>query len=406
MNTQEVLITGLGAVSGYGWGVGALEPVFNGCTAVSERLVGTLPGSPTIACACTDQELPLGMFSRQIEDADRVVKMAVFAAHEAMAMAGIEAGDIGLVSWGTGFGGADTLDKAYTHLLFDRAQLATKVSPMTIPKAMAHASAAGIASCFGLTCPTLTYSTACSSSAVAIAQAAFAIECGRCDVAIVGGAEALVVPGVVKAWDSLAALAKSDSQTGVIGPFDADRSGLYLGEGAGCLVLESASHAHRRSAKVIGRLCGYGHVTDHQCVTKPDPNFQVQSMREALMMARLNAGEVAYVNAHGTGTQAGDRAEIQALNEVFADTATLVSSTKGLTGHLMGASGAIEAVIVLLGLARKQLPPNQPLRTIDSSVNFKILSQPRAVLEQGYAMSNSFAFGGSNVSLIFQSSAL
>ena len=123
-------------------------------------------------------------------------------------------------------------------------------------------------------------------------------------------------------------------------------------------------------------------------------------------MARLNAGEMAYVNAHGTGTQAGDRAEIQALNEVFADTATLVSSTKGLTGHLMGASGAIEAVIVLLSLTRKQLPPNQPLRTIDSSVNFKILSQPRAVLEQGYAMSNSFAFGGSNVSLIFQSSAL
>jgi 3-oxoacyl-(acyl-carrier-protein) synthase len=406
MTSHEVCITGLGAVSGYGWGIGALEPVFNGRTAVRERSVGTKPGSPTIVCACTDQELPLGMFSRHIEDADRVVKMSVFAAHEAMAMAGIKAEDVGLVSWGTGFGGADTLDKAYTHLLFDRAQLATKVPPMTIPKAMAHASASGIAACFGLTCPTLTYSTACSSSAVAIAQAALAIEYGRCDVAIVGGAEALVVPGVVKAWDSLSALAKSDSPIGIVGPFDANRSGLYLGEGAGCLVLESAGHAYRRSAKVLGRLCGHGHVTDHQCVTKPDPHFQVQSMREALKMARINADEVAYVNAHGTGTQAGDRAEIQALNEVFADTATLVSSTKGLTGHLMGASGAIESVIVLLSLDRKQLPPNQPLRMVDSSVNFKLLSQPSAVLAQSYAMSNSFAFGGSNVSLIFQSGAL
>jgi 3-oxoacyl-[acyl-carrier-protein] synthase II len=129
-------------------------------------------------------------------------------------------------------------------------------------------------------------------------------------------------------------------------------------------------------------------------------------MREALKMARINADEVAYVNAHGTGTQAGDRAEIQALNEVFADTATLVSSTKGLTGHLMGASGAIESVILLLSLVRKQLPPNQPLRMVDSSVNFKLLSQPSAVLAQSYAMSNSFAFGGSNVSLIFQSGAL
>lgn len=317
-------------------------------------------------------------------------------------MASVNAADIGMVGWGTGFGGARTLDESYTHLLFNRSELAHKVSPLTVPRAMAHAPAAAIAAQLELSCPSITYSTACSSAALAITQGANAIRSNQCEVALVGGAESLIVPGVVKAWESMSVLTPLADGTAFEGPFDALRNGLCLGDAAACLVLESESHAIKRGAQILARLEGYGINTDHKCLTSPYPKPQVQCMLQALMMAGYSSKEITYVNAHGTGTQAGDRTEIDSLNTIFEDTLAWISSTKGLTGHTMGASGALESVVLMLCLQHGKIPPNRPIEKVDPCVKFKLAISQETISKNSIVMSNSFAFGGSNVSLIFK----
>lgn len=351
-----------------------------------------------------EQAMPQGMFGRRVEDADRVTQMSVFAAHEAMQMAGVESSKVGMLTWGTGYGGAATLDDSYQRLFLGRNDLSGRVSPLTVPKAMASASAAGIASFFRLSCPVMTYSNACASSAVAIGEAMVAIAQGRCDVAIVGGAEALIVPGVVKAWEALGALAKTASPTPPViwhGPFDQLRNGLILGEGAACLVLESKSHALARGAEVLAQCIGYAQVNDPDCITHPNVEPQLRTMQAALACAGVSPDQVSYVNAHATGTRVGDASEIEALNALFQQKPTVVSSTKGATGHLMGAAGAMEAILSINALRSKRCPPNAQLHQADSQIHFNAPSQVTSLPEQGVCISNSFAFGGTNVTLVF-----
>jgi 3-oxoacyl-(acyl-carrier-protein) synthase len=402
---RPVVVTGVGAVSAFGWGAHCLEPTFKGVSAIAPYCVSALPGASEVWAARLASGLPLGVFDRRIEDADRVVQMAAFAAREAVLGAGLDARDTGLVAWGTGYGGAATMDEAYTRWLFGRDTLTGKVSPLTVPKAMTHASAASVAACFGLECPVMTYSCACASSAVAIGEAMLAIAHGRCDVAIVGGSEALIVPGVVKAWEALGALAKSDPQTPHAawhGPFDQMRNGLVLGEGAACLVLESHAHAHARGAQVLAHCLGYAQVNDPECITHPNAAPQLRAMHAALLHAGVRPDQVSYVNAHATGTRAGDASEIEALNALFQTTQAAVSSTKGATGHLMGAAGAMEAILSIHALRTKQCPPNIAVRQLDSQIRFSAPVQATALPPHGICLSNSFAFGGTNVSLVFK----
>jgi len=396
------VVTGMGAVSAFGWGLATLTgPVFRGETAIRRQRIGALPGAPETWAARLEAPLPSGTFDRRVEDADRVSQMAVFAADEALSMAGLSPRSIGAVAWGTGYGGAATMEDAYARLFFGRTDVAGRVSPLTVPKAMTHAAAAGIAARFGLECPVTTYSCACASSAVAIGEAFLGIRDGRFDVALVGGSEALIVPGVVRAWESLSALAKPDNLGRLCGPFDKGRNGLVLGEGAGCLLLESLEHAQRREASVLGECAGYGNVNDPACVTQPHAGPQAKAMRLALSQCGARPEDVAYVNAHGTGTQAGDAAEIDALNQIFGECATVVSSTKGSTGHLMGAAGAIEAVICLQTMQMGHYPPGTAVLEPDDAIGFSLVTHPIPVRRSGMFLSNSFAFGGTNVSLAF-----
>lgn len=403
--SRPVVVTGWGAVSAYGWGVQYLAQVFAGKTAISRHRLSELPGATDIWASKLPHGLPEGQFDRRVEDADRVTQMSVFSAHQAIQMAGVDPLGVGMLAWGTGYGGAATLDDAYQRLYLGKQDLSSRVSPLTVPKAMSHASAAGIAAWAKLSCPVMTYSNACASSAVAIGEAMFAIAQGRCDVAIVGGSEALIVPGVVKAWESLGALAKlnsNDPKAAWHGPFDQSREGLVLGEGAACLVLESESHAQARGAQILAHCLGYAQVNDPDCITHPHAEPQLRSMYAALQQAGVKTDEVSYVNAHATGTKAGDTSEIEALNALFHTTQTLVSSTKGATGHLMGAAGAMEAILSINALRLKKCPPNVAVRKLDSQIHFKAPLQATALPPHGICLSNSFAFGGTNVSLVFK----
>lgn len=405
MLDRSVVVTGWGAVSAYGWGVQHLAPVFAGKTAVARHHLSELPASTDLWAAKLTETLPEGMFDRRVEDADRVTQMSVFAANQAMQIARLDPVQVDMLAWGTGFGGAATLDGAYQRLYLGQHDLSGRVSPLTIPKAMNHASAASIAAWARLSCPVMTYSNACASSAVAIGEAMLAIAQGRCDVAIVGGSEALIVPGVVKAWESLGALAKSVSNQPHMdwrGPFDQLRNGFVLGEGAACLVLESGSHAQARGAQVLAHCLGYAQVNDPDCVTHPHAEPQLRSMYAALQQAGVKTHQVAYVNAHATGTLAGDTSEIEALNALFQTSDALVSSTKGATGHLMGAAGAMEAILSINALRLKKCPPNTAVRKLDSLIRFKAPLQATPLPPQGICLSNSFAFGGTNVSLVFK----
>lgn len=396
-----MVVTGMGAVSAFGWGLPSLDAIFDGRSAVESWLVSGMPGASEILAAPVNDPLPGSGFGRRVREADRVTQMSVFAAHEAIQMAGLDPNRVGVLNWGTGYGGVETLDAAYTRWLFNKSNFNESVPPATIPKAMVHSSAAGIAASLGMTCPAMTYSCACASSSVAIGEAILAIQFGRCDVALVGGSEASLVPGVVKAWEALGALAQMDRAKGLRGPFDFLRNGLILGEGAACLVLESASHAARRGAKVIAKCLGYGINHDPECVTHPHAAPQIRVMREALRHAQVSPDRISYINAHATGTKVGDASEISALNAVFEGSSALVSSTKAATGHLMGASGALESLISICALRTGRCPPNVALLEFDPEIQFDIPKAPAPLRRQGLCMNNSFAFGGTNVSLVF-----
>jgi 3-oxoacyl-[acyl-carrier-protein] synthase II len=295
-------------------------------------------------------------------------------------------------------GGATALETAYRS--------GSRVPPLTIPAFMPNAPAAHVAMRERALGPVLTYSVACASSAVAVAEAAKAVRNGEVDLAIAGGCEALVLPGVVLAWQAMQTLAsfRPGEAASSVRPFSVDRSGFALGEGAAFLVLESAERARRRGARVHATLRGHGFSCDASHLTKPDKMGQVRALRAALSCAEVEPHEVGYCNAHGTATRIGDVVESEALAEVWGnDLGSLyVSSTKALHGHLMGAAGALEAVITVLALRGRQLPPNAHCREMDPACRLALVPQSGVAAPQlEVAISNSFAFGGTNVVLVF-----
>jgi 3-oxoacyl-[acyl-carrier-protein] synthase II len=274
--------------------------------------------------------------------------------------------------------------------------------------AMNNAPAAWIGLEHGLTGPNLTFSTACSSSAVAIGEAARRIAAGEADVMIAGGAEAPLNFGTLKAWDALKTLATEDPDDPAASckPFAKDRSGLVLGEGAAMLVLESWDRALARGAPILAELAGYGLCTDAVHITRPSVEGQARAMHRALADAALTPADIDYINAHGTGTQANDPVETAAIKQVFGDEARRipVSSTKSMHAHLLGAAGAVELVAAILALGRAVIPPTINLRKPDPECDLDYVAlEARAVKAPRAVMSNSFAFGGTNAVLIARS---
>lgn len=399
-----VAVTGLGAVSPHGDDAELLfQALWRGESAVAPVFADELPKAAAAALASAFDESR--WFTKlQLAGVDRVSQLAVAAADLAMADARIQNGDVeperlGVYA-GCGMGGAASLEAAYRG--------GQRVPPLTVPAFMPNAPAGHVAMRQKAQGPVLTYSVACASSAVAIAEAAKAVQRGEVDVAIAGGSEALIVPGVVLAWQAMQTLARFEPGEAArcVRPFAADRSGFALGEGAAFLVLESAERARRRGARVHALLAGWGLSCDATHLTKPDAAGQVRALRQALATAGLQPGDVGYCNAHGTATRIGDEVERDALAQVWGEDgldALRVSSTKSMHGHLLGAAGALEALVTVQALRRRELPPNANCAAVDPACRLNLVLQPgTGAPGLQAAISNSFAFGGTNAVLLFK----
>lgn len=394
-----VAVTGLGAVAPHGDDLGALfAALLRGESAI--RPIFPELAKPAAAATVAFDESR--WFTKlQLSGVDRVSQFAVAAADLAMRDAGaigeIDPERVGVFA-GCGMGGAAALEAAY--------RIGARVPPLTIPAFMPNAPAAQIAMRQRVQGPVLTYSVACASSSVAIAEAAAAVQRGDIDLAIAGGSEALIVPGVVLAWQAMQTLAafQPGEAARAVRPFAIDRSGFALGEGAAFVVLESAERARRRGARIHARLAGWGLSCDATHLTKPDAPGQARALRAALRRADLSPRDVGYCNAHGTATRIGDVVERDALAMVWADALDdlRVSSTKALHGHLLGAAGALEAVITVLALEQGALPPNAHGDEIDPACRLNLVGPHNGAAPAcRAAISNSFAFGGTNSALLF-----
>jgi 3-oxoacyl-[acyl-carrier-protein] synthase II len=360
------------------------------------------------AAACREFDAVRSLGAPAANGMDRFSQLGLAAALAAWADAGLGAKssvptDAG-VAWGTGAGGMLAMEQGYRDLFLNGRE---RVSPLTVIMAMNNAAASHIAIRLGLGGSCTTSTVACASSAVAIGDALRRIRAGDAELMLVGGSEAPLSYGELRAWQAMRVLAPGDvlSAHRACRPFSVDRSGLVLGEGSGALVLEEAEHARARGARVYAELAGYGASADHHHLVRPSPAGQVRAIAAALADARLTPGDVGYCNAHGTATREGDSCEIAALREVFGRHAgqLAVSATKSMHGHSLGAVSAIEAVVTVLALHRRQIPPTAHLEQIDPACQgVRHITGGASDECPAAAISNAFAFGGSNAVLAFR----
>ena len=399
MPTRRVVVTGAGILSPVGndretffstlmagkSGIRRLESAF--VDALDTKIAGWIPDFD-----------PLAHMSKSKAGAmDRVTQFAVVASQQAIADAGLDLESMDRervgVYVGTGMGGSSSIEEGYVRLYRDNA---SRLKPFTVLMAMNNAAGSQVALEFGLTGPDLTFCTACSSSAVAIGEAARQIRHGYADVMLAGGAEALLTYGTIKAWEALRTLANEDADnpSASCKPFSADRSGLVLGEGAAMVVLEDMESALARGAHIYAEIIGYGSSNDSSHITQPSVEGQARAMRRALADAGITADQLDYINAHGTGTKLNDVTETAAIKQVCGS-AIPVSSTKSMHGHLMGAAGAVEFVACLMALERQALPPTAHLAQPDPECDLDYIPNTgRENVRVNTVMSNSFAFGG------------
>jgi len=341
------------------------------------------------------------MTPKEARRTDRFAQLAVAAADqaadEAQLIGEVDPARVGVIV-GTGVGGLTTLQKECTTWLQegDRA-----VSPLFVPMMMPNAAAGQIAMRRGLHGPGFSLASACSTGAHSIGEAARMIARGEADAMIAGGTEAALVGLCIAAFRRMGAL----SRVGESRPFDTRRDGFVMGEGSAILVLEREEHARARGAQIFARVSGYGASNDAFHITQPEENGRgaVEAMTAALRDADVDPADVGYVNAHGTSTPINDRVETLALRKVFSEEGPPVSSCKGAVGHTLGAAGAIEALACVEALRRGALPPTLGLEDIDPECEADhIAGAPREAPDLKVALSNSFAFGGQNATLVLQ----
>ena len=334
---------------------------------------------------------------RRADFIDRFAQFAVIAAREAIADAGIEftpeLRESAAIITGSCVGGQSTEDVGFQELY----KLGhNRVHPLTIPKTMANAGASHISMEFGITGPSFTISTACSSAAHAIGQAYWMLRSGATDLAITGGSEAPFSFGILKAWEAMRVVSPDTCR-----PFSKDRHGMILGEGAGMLVLEPLESARARGARIHAEIVGFGMSADAGHVTQPSAGGAARAMRAALRDAALEPDAIAYINAHGTATLANDSTETAAIRAVFGAHAgrLAVSSTKSMHGHALGASAALECLATALALRDGLLPPTANYSEPDPECDLDVIPNHARAVQVEYALSNSFAFGGLNAVL-------
>ncbi|HSK89896.1 MAG TPA: beta-ketoacyl-ACP synthase II [Euzebyales bacterium] len=402
--TDGVAVTGIGLVTPAGIGVDrAWQGVLSGRSTGAKD--PNLAGIPIdISCRVADFDGNELLGRKAARRLDRFVQLGLVAAREAVADSGLDpdtwdGARVGAVI-GCGMGGAATWEAQHTTLMERGPE---RVSPMLIPMLIPNMVAGHIAIEFHANGPNLVTATACTSGATAIGVARDLLRTGACDVVITGGTEAGLTPLSIAAFGQMHALSgRVDDPAAASRPFDVDRDGFVAAEAAGVLVIERAEHAAARGARVRGRVLGYGASADAHHITAPDPEgvgvgLAIQS---ALRDAGIGPSEVDHINAHGTSTPLNDAAESRVIRRVFGDDAPPVTSTKGVTGHSLGAAGAIEAVFSLLAIQDGLLPPTANLTDQDPEIDLDIVSGEPRKADPEVVMSNSFGFGGQNGVLV------
>ncbi len=399
----DVVVTGIGMITPAGVGTAASwETTCAGrpAAAADPRLVGL-----TVDFSCAVEGFdPMRELGEEARRMAPFTRFALAAAHEAVTDAGLSTGDLDsdrvAVVLGTGIGGQSVWEEQGERMR-ERGQRA--VHPLTVPKAIGNIAAGTVAMDLGLRGPSLTVSTACATGTTALGLALDLLRAGRCDLVLAGGTEAAVTPLVCAAFDRLKALSRRSGEPAAASrPFDADRDGFVLGEGAAVLVLERADDARARGRRAHARLLGYGASSDAHHLTSPDPEGRGArlALREALEDAGVTASDVAYVNAHATGTPQGDAIEARLIADVFGPTAA-VTSTKGVTGHMLGATGAVEAAFSVLSVEQGVIPPTANCPTPGSDIaDIDIVAGTARRATVPIAVSNSFGFGGHNAVVV------
>jgi nodulation protein E len=400
---NRVAVTGLGLVCALGnnvpecWqrlseGVSGIRPLTDG---------GSPPYKAQYAAEAVSFDPAEHFSERDLLMLERFAQMAAVAAREAVAQSGIrwegELADGSAVITGSSVGGQFSEEEGYRRLYREGNP---RVAPFTIPRTMANAGASRISLEFGIHGPAYTVATACSSSNHAIGQAFWMIRSGQVTAAISGGSEAVFSEGLLRAWEAMRVVSPEPCR-----PFSSDRKGLTLGEGAGMLVLEDWDHAVNRGATILAEIIGFGMSSDAYHVTQPSVEGPMKAMRWALRDAAISPSKIGYINAHGTGTSINDAIESKAIQIVFKDSLDrlLISSTKSMHGHTLGAAGGIEAIASILALQHRLIPPtvNFSAPDADCAVLDFVPNEARRA-EVDIALSNTFAFGGLNATLIIR----
>lgn len=422
---RRIVVTGVGAVTNLGvdarstWegmregrsGVSALEGSWYDAdpSQWTVHCAGQIKGwDPAEAGACE---------KRDVRRLDRSTLLGLGAAEEAVRDSGIDFASENHercgVAIGSGIGGISTIEEG-KDVLTERGP--SRISPYTVPRLMINATAGNLSIRYSLQGPSTAHATACASSGHAIAEAMEHLRHGRADVMLVGGCEAAVTPLCIGAFMTMRALSgRMDDPTKASRPFDRDRDGFVLSEGAAFFVLETLGHAKARGATIYGELLGAGNSSDAGHITAPDPSGlgAARSMMLALKDAGLNPDQIDYVNAHGTSTPLGDQAEVAAVMRVFGEHARassggklVMSSTKSMTGHCLGASGAVELIACLHAVRDGVIPPTINLEHPDDSFDIDLAAGEARERPVRFAMNNTFGFGGHNVTLLVGKSSL
>lgn len=404
---NKIVVTGIGCISALGSNQAEFrENLFNGVCGIGlvER-IEIVQSRTTIAAEVKNFNEASHFQKKQLAQLDRYSQFALVASREAVSDAGLDFSMIQAdgtplaertaVVYGTGIGGQNTQDESYQKLYKEGAK---KLHPFTVPKVIPSASSSHISMEFGITGPALNTATACASSAHAMGIAMMMLRSGMIDVAITGGAEASITPAAFSAWESLRILAKDTCR-----PFSGKRGGMVLGEGAGTLILETLEHAERRGATIYAELAGVGMCSDAHQLVQPCAKGMSRAMQLALHDAHLDITDIDYINAHGTGTPQNDPLETSAIRSVFNEHADklLVSSTKSMHGHVLGATSALEAVATIAAIQAQRAPATIGFIERDPACDLDYVFDQSRPLAINSALSNSFAFGGLNAVLAF-----
>jgi 3-oxoacyl-[acyl-carrier-protein] synthase II len=414
MTRRRVAVTGLGMVSPYGGSVDAFfQHLLAGRSAVRHLLTEDKPrplSMPFVVCQDFDPAITLGKPLAAMME--RFAHLGVSAAFDAWQDAGLERQpaspderDQWGCIWGTALGGILAFEKGYREMWQNGRE---RLSPLSVVMGMNNAVNAHLSIQLGLGGISMSHTVACASSTVAIGEAFRRVRSGEVPVVITGGSDATLSYGVGKAWEAMRLIAPGNTETAPVAcrPFAADRAGLVLGEGGAALVLEDWDHATARGARIHAEIVGYGASCDRTHLVRPEADGQARALRAALADGSMDAREVDYVNAHGTATVEGDPIEVRALCQVFGERAPslAVSATKSMHGHLLGAAGAIEALATVLALREQAIPPTAHLqgRLDPACEGVDHVFEGRRAVPLRAALSNSFAFGGSNAVLAFR----